>query len=225
VEREELPPPHPAATVILLRDGPDGVETLLLLRDTRGPFAGLWVFPGGAVDDDDVAEDADDELARARVAAAREAKEEAALDLDPASLVAYAHWTPPPIEPRRFTTWFFVGIPPADEVVVDGAEIHDHAWLEPTAALERHARGELGLAPPTLVTLHQLAGYEQASDVLAEAAARVPERFVTKPVRVGERTVLTWHGDAAYETGVDAPGPRHRVSRAGAAWHYERSAR
>ena len=43
--------PRPAATVVLLRDGPDGPEAYLQLRPVGMGFAGgLWVFPGGRVD-------------------------------------------------------------------------------------------------------------------------------------------------------------------------------
>ena len=49
----EAAPPVPAATVILVRDGEEGVETVLLRRDARGSFAGMWVFPGGRVDEGD----------------------------------------------------------------------------------------------------------------------------------------------------------------------------
>jgi 8-oxo-dGTP pyrophosphatase MutT (NUDIX family) len=43
--------PRPAATVVLLRPGPDGPEILLTQRPTSMSFAaGMHVFPGGAVD-------------------------------------------------------------------------------------------------------------------------------------------------------------------------------
>jgi len=46
--------PHPAATVVLLRDGPDGLEAYLQRRPMHLGFAGgLWVFPGGRVDEAD----------------------------------------------------------------------------------------------------------------------------------------------------------------------------
>jgi 8-oxo-dGTP pyrophosphatase MutT (NUDIX family) len=46
--------PKAAATVVLLRDGGDGVEAYLQRRPTGMGFAGgLWVFPGGRVDDGD----------------------------------------------------------------------------------------------------------------------------------------------------------------------------
>lgn len=48
--------PRPAATVMLLRDGRDTLEVLLLERATSTPFVpGAHVFPGGAVDDTDLA--------------------------------------------------------------------------------------------------------------------------------------------------------------------------
>lgn len=43
--------PRPAATVVLLRDGADGPETLLMRRHRASGFVpGAWVFPGGRVD-------------------------------------------------------------------------------------------------------------------------------------------------------------------------------
>jgi 8-oxo-dGTP pyrophosphatase MutT (NUDIX family) len=46
--------PRTAATVVLLRDGRDGLEAYLQRRPTRMGFAGgLWVFPGGRVDQAD----------------------------------------------------------------------------------------------------------------------------------------------------------------------------
>ena len=46
--------PRPAATVVLLRDGRDGLEAYLQRRPTGMGFAGgLWVFPGGRVDEAD----------------------------------------------------------------------------------------------------------------------------------------------------------------------------
>lgn len=48
------PPPRPAATIALLRPGPDGPEVLLTHRPPTMAFGpGLHVFPGGAVDPGD----------------------------------------------------------------------------------------------------------------------------------------------------------------------------
>ncbi|MEX2526283.1 MAG: NUDIX domain-containing protein [Gemmatimonadota bacterium] len=49
--------PLPAATVILLRPGSEGMEVLLLRRPLQSSFAaGAWVFPGGRVDPGDADE-------------------------------------------------------------------------------------------------------------------------------------------------------------------------
>jgi 8-oxo-dGTP pyrophosphatase MutT (NUDIX family) len=46
--------PRPAATVVIVRDGPGGVEAYLQRRPrTMGFAGGLWVFPGGRIDEAD----------------------------------------------------------------------------------------------------------------------------------------------------------------------------
>lgn len=218
-------PAIPAATVILVRDGADGLETLMLRRNPHGAFGGMWVFPGGRIDPDDADPAApDDELAAARRAAVREAAEEADMAVDPVAVVPFSHWTPPAITPKRFATWFFVAPAPDGDVTVDGAEIHDHGWIGPAAALQHHAAGELDLAPPTFVTLHQLAAHDDVAGLLTAAAAATPEHFVTHPARTAAgEALLTWHGDVAYGGGdPDTPGPRHRLRWSSLPWRYER---
>lgn len=85
-----IPAPRPAATIILVRDVPQGVPLLFMQRraSSMGFAAGAMVFPGGKVDAQDVALAADRALAPhfsaleeldaiARVAAVRETFEEA----------------------------------------------------------------------------------------------------------------------------------------------------
>lgn len=49
-ERADIPI-RDAATVVILRDGEQGIETFLLRRNRRTVFGpGFYVFPGGAVD-------------------------------------------------------------------------------------------------------------------------------------------------------------------------------
>jgi 8-oxo-dGTP pyrophosphatase MutT (NUDIX family) len=217
--------PVPAATVVLLREAERGLETLLLRRSSKLAFGGMWVFPGGRVDAADAAGLAPgDELAAARRAAVREAAEEAGLAVEEASLVAFSHWTPPPVAPRRFLTWFFLAPAPAGGVSIDRGEIHEHAWLRPEEALARQGRQEIELAPPTWVTLHALAGWASAGQALAAAGGREPERFTTRIAPVEGGVVALWHGDAGYEAGdAGRPGPRHRLWMLDSGWRYERS--
>jgi recombination protein RecT len=49
--QREPAPLRPAATVLLLRDGPDGLEVLMTRRSMTASFApGAYVFPGGGID-------------------------------------------------------------------------------------------------------------------------------------------------------------------------------
>src|SRR5438105_312260 len=212
--------PIPAATVVLARDASDGIEVLMLRRNSRGAFGGMWVFPGGQVDPADAAED---EVATARRAAAREAEEEAGVVVDAGDLVTFSHWVPPPQAPKRFSTWFFLAPAPAvHDVNVDGAEIRDHEWHRPADAVALRDRGEIELAPPTWVTLWRLAQAASVEEAVAQARARPPQRFETHIANDGDVMVATWVGDAAYDDGdLDKPGPRHRLSMLPDGWRYE----
>lgn len=221
----EAPPALPAATVILLRDAADGLETLMLHRTSKVAFGGMWVFPGGRVDDADRRPDDPDDETCARRAAAREAAEECALLLEPDDLVTFSHWTPPVETPRRYATWFFVARASEGEVLVDGGEIHDHAWLTPQEVLARRDRGEVDLAPPTYVTLADLAHHATVDEALASAAQRQPApRYQTRWGTVEGGAVAMWAGDAGYEVNdPEVEGPRHRLWMLAEGWRLERT--
>lgn len=220
-----LPDAIPAATVVLLRDGHEGLETLMLHRSSQVAFGGMWVFPGGRVDPDDHRPDDVGDLAPARRAAAREAAEECGLLVEPDALVPLSHWTPPAMTPRRYATWFFVARAGEGDVLIDGGEIHDHAWLSPGEVLRRRDRGEVDLAPPTYVTLADLDAHADVDAVLADAARRQPPpRYETRWASVEGGAVALWGGDAGYDTEDPlAPGPRHRLWMLADGWRYERS--
>lgn len=227
--------PTPAATVVPLRDGPGGLEVLLLRRNSRGVFAGMWVFPGGQVDAADHADQAgqasgtapgpddDGEIAGARRAAIREAREEAGLELREQDLVTLSFWIPPPDAPRRFATWFFLA-EASGEVVIDEGEIHDHQWLSPRAAMAARDAGEVEMAPPTFTTLWWVAGHPDAESALDAARASTPERFATHLgfSSDGKLAATLWEGDAGYDDAdVEKPGPRRRLWMDPGAWRVE----
>lgn len=223
--RDEIPEAIPAATVILLRDGPTGLETLMLRRNSKLEFAGgMWVFPGGRVDDEDHPDDGPDVEVAVRNAAVREAEEESGLHVDVDALVAFAHWTPPQVAIKRYATWFFVAPAPAGAVTIDDGEIHDAMWVAPADALRRRDAGEVELAPPTWVSLDRLARSSSVEEALAEARQAEVEAFVTAIAKDGDDLVALWHGDAGYEAGdASLAGPRHRLIMANSGWRYERS--
>lgn len=220
----EVPPAIPAATVVLLRDSENGLETLMLHRTSKVAFGGMWVFPGGRVEDADRRPDDPDDEAAARRAAVREAQEECALRVHEDDVVPFSHWTPPAMTTRRYATWFFVARASDGEVTVDGAEIHDHRWLTPREVLDRRERGEVDLAPPTWVTLSDLADLPSVDVALAMAGARKPvPRYETRWSEVEGGAVALWFGDAGYDTSdASIEGARHRLWMTEAGWRYER---
>lgn len=221
-------PPIPAATVVLLRGNPEGdanVEVLMLHKTSKIAFGGMWVFPGGRIDDEDYPDDRDADTA-ARNAAVRETMEEAGIQSRAEDFVYFAHWTPPPGTPKRFATWFFACAADSHEVSIDGGEIQDHQWIKPADALARHAKGEIDLAPPTWVTLYELGLDDSVDAVLARLRNRPTRVYET---RIGAREdgvrVAMWTGDAGYATrNAQTDGPRHRLSMAPGGFTFEHSA-
>ena len=218
----------PAATVVLLRDGTERARDARAAAELEARVrrhVGLPGRPGRPrrparrrLDGDPLAV-----LEAARNAAVREAAEEAGLTVERDALAVYAHWSPPRIAPKRFTTWFFVAPAPVGDVVVDGGEIHEHEWVRPADGIRRRDAGEIELAPPTWVTLTTSSRFTTVADAMTTIDAREPELFETRIATVDDAIVAMWLGDAGYESGdADAAGARHRLRMADDGWSYER---
>lgn len=216
-------PVRPASTVVLLRDGDDGLQTLMLRRNKALIFAGgAWVFPGGALEPADYAAANDELEAAARLAAAREAKEEAGVEPCPDNMVLLSHWTTPVGEPRRFSTWIYAApVASDDEVVIDGSEIHASSWMSVRRAAQQHEAGTMNMLPPTYITLRTLAVYNSVAEAItAEGSTAVPEVF-PKFTADGDQVVVLFRGDAGYKSGdASLPGSRHRAGLNGKTWEY-----
>ncbi len=169
--------PRQAASLILLRDSPEGAEVLLVQRNPEQRFmGGAWVFPGGAVHD---GEDADH-----AATAVRELEEEAGIRLpEDAELVPFSRWITPEGElvNIRFDTWFYAArAPDGAEARPDGGECVDARWLTPAGALEAHARDELALVFPTIKHLELLSEMHTVDATLATARERRIEPVLPK---------------------------------------------
>ena len=210
-ERDGETPAIPAATVVVLRDSPRGLESLMLRKNSRLAFGGMWVFPGGRIDDADH-DGTGNVITAARNAAAREAQEEAAIVLDPANLVHFSYWIPPPMAPKRFATWFFAAEASDGEVSIDDGEIVHHEWMTPAEALRRRDAGEIELIAPTWVTLHTVNRFSTVASALEGLGQRRSRHYETRIGRGEHGPVSLWRGDAGYETAdPSVPGPRHRL--------------
>ena len=188
--------PRQAASLILLRDGPEGAEVLLVQRNPEQRFmGGAWVFPGGAVHD---GEDADH-----AATAIRELEEEAGIDLpEDAELVPFSRWITPEGElvSIRFDTWFFAARAPDGAVATpDGGECVDARWITPSGALEAHARDELALVFPTIKHLELLSELHSVDATLAAARERRIEPVLPKVAMIDGAPRIIMPGEPGYE--------------------------
>ncbi|WP_136706381.1 NUDIX domain-containing protein [Agromyces sp. H66] len=226
--------PGSAATVVMLRDGERGLEVLLAERPRdRGSFAGAWVFPGGAVDEEDAAGGPVDTEEAARRAAVRETREELGLELDADELVAFSRWTPPPTTTqKRLSTTFFAVRVPDGEIRPDPDEVMAVEWIRPIDAIDRHSAGSMSLWPPTWVTLHGLKDAASVDEALAELRSGDVRPYVSRFSDDG--TMILWQEDDEYEAererqeldpdvpddAPDAEGNRHRLMMDRLPWVY-----
>jgi 8-oxo-dGTP pyrophosphatase MutT (NUDIX family) len=189
--------PRQSASVILLRDGADGLELLLVRRNPAQRFmGGYWVFPGGAVD----AGEGEGDGAH-RAAAVRELREEAGVTgVDAGELVKYSRWITPELIEIRFDTHFFLARAPAGaRAHVDGVECVDLRWSTPRAALDAHGNGHLALVFPTRRHLEELASFRTIDELLGHARKKDVRPVQPRVVLRGGSAEVYLPGDPGYK--------------------------
>lgn len=191
-------------------------------RPPGGPFGDAWVFPGGAVDAEDMTAAEDVESAW-KLAALRETWEEVGLGItDPeggeipdgegsvhlrmaavglrfatARLVYLSNWVTPRMVSKRFDTRFFVTI--ADGVLRSGDELGQVGWIPAVRALQLHERGEFPMIFPTVSHLRYVRDFRRASDFMATAAdLDVIPAVEPRPFERGDRTELVVDNDPRF---------------------------
>ena len=204
-----------AATIKVIREKPSGgIEILLLRRNKSLKFAPrFWVFPGGKIDPIEI-ETTATEMEAALIAATRESKEEANLDIAVKDLKYYVNWTTPVEQPYRYKTYFFHAEIPysASEVTVDNSEILEHRWYSPEAALTAAGTKEISILPPTYISLMRIRNCKSYGEVVEEWGRHEPHIIVPRVQQDGSVMHCMYEGDAGFEkTQHDTPGPRHRL--------------
>jgi 8-oxo-dGTP pyrophosphatase MutT (NUDIX family) len=189
--------PRPAATVIVLRGGAEALEVLLVKRNPASKFmGGAWVFPGGAVDRNE-----GEGQPALRAAALRELDEEAGIQLnDRDNLIPFSRWITPAAVKIRFDTWFYLTpLPDGATAKIDGNEIVDARWYQPTDALHAADRGELLLVFPTIKHLEQIAPFHSAQALMDYARGREVTPVQPRVVMQGETARILLPGEPGYE--------------------------
>ncbi len=201
--------PRPAASVVLLRRGGKhaqrALEVLLVKRTEAAKFMpGVWVFPGGSVEDFD-----GEGVAGREACARRELGEEAGIDL-PAEedLVPFCRWITPAIVSRRFDAWFFLALAPAHTPPEpDGLEVTDARWFKPAEALAAADAGEVLLAFPTRTQLTWLADFDTSDAALAAYRDRPLEPIEPRIAGKGDERLILLPGQPGYDDVLpDTPG-------------------
>jgi 8-oxo-dGTP pyrophosphatase MutT (NUDIX family) len=209
-----------AGTALVVRDGDAGIEVLLIQRPDKGSFASAWVFPGGKVEASDreglPGDAAEEDVARR--AAARETLEETGLVIQPAATLSL--WDPPAGAKPRIRTWFFLAADPAGDLALAEGEVVGAEWVRPRDLLDRHARGEATLYPPTWVTLTAIADTPDFAALLVGVRF---ERFTTAARRGESGPMLLWPDDAEYAGDAPASAARHRLEVGSLPWVYTRA--
>lgn len=218
---------RPAATLILSRNGPGGIEVVMGHRPPGGVFGDVWVFPGGAVDDADLRRATDAEQAW-MLAAVRETAEEvgivlarpagsvtdvragddlyarlegAGAEFDLGRLVYLSNWVTPRFVPRRFDTRFFlVSVSEPVEPAVITGEFVSVGWVDVAEALRRHHAGSMPLIFPTLAHLRYISGFGSVESLEAEARSlELIPQIEPRMFERGDHVELIVSGDPRFE--------------------------
>ncbi len=219
---------RPASTLILARNGSGGIEVVMGHRPPGGVFGGVWVFPGGAVDDSDLAQ-ADDANQAWMLAAVRETAEEVGIVLtlpagsvtdvragddlyerlacagaafDLSRLVYLSNWVTPRFVPRRFDTRFYLAAvtEPLQPVAIT-EEFVAVGWVDAADALERHGSGSMPMILPTLAHLRYISGFDSVESLETEARSldRIPQ-IEPRMFERGDHVELIVSGDPRFES-------------------------
>ena len=205
----EFATPRPAASVILCRQGDEGIEVYLVKRHGRAGFmANAHVFPGGITENGD--------LGSLKRTAARELFEEAGVLLgdpipDPEELCSwrqklvdddaeldqfcaetgteiredalhyFAQWITPSHEKRRYMATFFLAVMPDGQTPsADQRETVSGRWVSVRQA--GTLAGELELPPPQLRTFYDMRDASTLDDLFAlcEQCAKSPLQILPR---------------------------------------------
>lgn len=109
------------------------------------------------------------------------------------SLVMVSRWVTPEIAPRRFDTRFYLLATSSTPTVrLDSAELVDHYWITPKAAIDKHEKDDWPMILPTLAHLRWLSRRSSVDDAI-ESARGADGRTLIKPVMAEDGALIPVH--------------------------------
>jgi hypothetical protein len=122
------------------------------------------------------------------------------LELVCEALVPFAHWITPIFLPKRFDTYFYLAVAPAEQIAVhDGKEMVESVWLKPADALAQTETRQRTMVVATSLNVRRLGASTCIADALHAAKTQpivtvLPELI---PGRENER-VMRIPAEAGY---------------------------
>lgn len=134
------------------------------------------------------------------------------------NIAPWSRWvTPrrPSLMNKRFDVRFFAAVVPQDQVAAhDNYETTESVWLPPRTALQQYWDGQIGLAPPQLMSLAELARHRTAAEVIDPARRRWPRVILPNSTGPVEARILLYPGDAEHDVKERMmPGPTRLIHR------------
>ena len=192
-----------------IRDS-DNAFAVAAIRETFEE-AGVWLGEGNP-------DDAFREALNTRKATLND---KPSLVADLSRLALWSWWITPEVEPKRYDTRFFVTLLTGTEsgmAKCDEVETVEHRWIQPKQAVAEAEAGNFFLAPPTYLTLCELADCENGMEVMQKASVRTVRPIIPKlDVQDGQWTVVL-PGDPSYPAEHPVDGPTKVEFRDGRWW-------
>lgn len=121
------------------------------------------------------------------------------LEPDLEALIPFARWITPKARPKRFDTYFYLALlPQGQEAAPDNRETTEGVWLTPDQALEENLSGRVGLAPPQVRILGELAAHGSLDRLLAQTREKADLAPVQPAMWIKEKEriiLLPWDKD------------------------------
>mgnify|MGYP006281323711 FL=1 len=128
------------------------------------------------------------------------------------TMVPFTRWiTPkrPSVMNKRFDARFFLAAVPEGQLALhDNVEATESEWLSPKQALHDYWGGRIELAPPQIMSLVNLARYDNVAQALKEAGSRPPPTIEPEPFDDENGRSICYPGDPRHSLTQPAmPGP------------------